>query len=372
MEQKYPINKSKEIIEYVHLLQDQEREHEHNQTPDKQEIVRTFINKLNAPIEWRSVLERFTWTKEYLDELDKLLLDLGYAARDIAISQIKHTLRERIRVFSIMDFNVFFNANIWNHIELLVQNPDKIHWAQLSSNPAASDILLKNKGKINWQYFSSNTHPLAIKVLEKNYDKINWFQLSANPAAIEILKNNRNKINWIRLSENKAAIMFLECNKHRINYSRLSKNTAALKLLQEHLLDCSNGVTTNKIDYDFISMNTNPEILELLDTDSIETEWGYLSMNPAAIPMLLERPGKINYYSLSMNTSPIAIELLKENLEDVNWEWLSANPAATDILKQNPDEIDYYGLSENPYDYYQEKIDYWNAHHILQCSRLEL
>lgn len=87
-------------------------------------------------------------------------------------------------------------------IQLIEKNLDKIHWAGLSSNPAAIHILKANLNKICWSNLSYNL--AAIHLLEANPDKINWTGLSANSAAIHLLEANQDKIDWQQLSKNPA------------------------------------------------------------------------------------------------------------------------------------------------------------------------
>ncbi len=49
-------------------------------------------------------------------------------------------------------------------------------------------MLKENPDKIEWDYLASN--PNAIDLLKANLDKINWKLLSGNPNAIELLKEN--------------------------------------------------------------------------------------------------------------------------------------------------------------------------------------
>jgi hypothetical protein len=42
-------------------------------------------------------------------------------------------------------------------MHLLEANQDKIHWPQLSSNPAAIHLLFQNQDKINWTILSQNS-----------------------------------------------------------------------------------------------------------------------------------------------------------------------------------------------------------------------
>ena len=70
------------------------------------------------------------------------------------------------------------------------QNPDKIVWQGLSSNPNAIHLLEANQDEIeiNWTLLSQN--PNAIPLLEANQNRIDWVILSSNPNAIHLLEKN--------------------------------------------------------------------------------------------------------------------------------------------------------------------------------------
>jgi hypothetical protein len=87
-------------------------------------------------------------------------------------------------------------------IKLLEENPDKIDWDILSSNPYAISLLEKNKSQINYWYLSANR--AAIHLIEERLKWANWICLSKNPNAIHILKRNQEKIDWCTFSENVA------------------------------------------------------------------------------------------------------------------------------------------------------------------------
>ena len=48
---------------------------------------------------------------------------------------------------------------------------------------------------------------------------------------------------------------------------------------------------------------------------------------------------KINYDWLSSNSNPAAIHILEKNPDKIDWDWLSENPAAIHILEQNLGKI---------------------------------
>jgi putative NADH-flavin reductase len=85
-----------------------------------------------------------------------------------------------------------------------------------------------------------------------------------------------------------------------------------------------------------------------------------LSANPAAIELLKQHPNKIDWVFLSKNSNHEAIEMLKANPTKFSWYYLcgNRNPEAIEMLRANPSKIDWNFISQNPnifvYDY--EKI----------------
>ena len=130
--------------------------------------------------------------------------------------------------------------------------------------------------------------------------------------------------------------------------------------------------TINKINYYFLSDNTNPKALLLIEKKIIEEQklsrtevdklsnrinWYSLSCNPIAVELLEKYENKIDWSGLVNNPNPDALRLIKKELkrdvdsENIDWEELSANPMVFQLLKENPDYIDYIdysGLSMNP------------------------
>jgi hypothetical protein len=146
----------------------------------------------------------------------------------------------------------------WDHIcqnpimmNIINENPDKIHWRALSKNKAAVSILKRNFTRIHWPEFCLNTSPEAIEIIKANPDKIDWISLSSNPSAIEYLQENMDQINHWGLSWNSAAIHIIEKNMSLVSWMGLSANPAAIHLLKQHL---------DKIDW--LQFSTNPSIFE--------------------------------------------------------------------------------------------------------------
>ena len=214
------------------------------------------------------------------------------------------------------------------------------------------------KYKLNWDYLHFQNH--SIELLKENPTKINWRLLSGNPSAIKLLKTKINeeneiseddyndldkskKIYWpyLSLNPNPEAIELLKANLDKIDWYNLSKNpnSEAIELLKKY---------PEKIDWSELSDNPSPEAIKLLKANLYKIHWSVLSENPSAIELLKENQDKIDWDVLSAN--PNAIELLKENQDKIDWDVLSTNPKAIELLKENQDKIgwDWFNLSANP------------------------
>uniref|UniRef100_A0A6C0JPA6 DUF4116 domain-containing protein n=1 Tax=viral metagenome TaxID=1070528 RepID=A0A6C0JPA6_9ZZZZ len=146
----------------------------------------------------------------------------------------------------------------WDHIcqnpimiNIINENPDKIHWKALCKNKAAVPILKRNFNRISWPEFCLNTSPEAIEIIKANPDKIDWISLSSNSAAIEYLEENMDKINHWGLSWNSAAIHIIEKHLSQVSWMGLSANPSAIHLLKQN---------PDKIDW--LQLSTNPFIFE--------------------------------------------------------------------------------------------------------------
>lgn len=393
--------------------------------------VQNFIDTLNTPVDYQALLDRFNWSNAYFAELDDLLIVIGYRGQDRAIIKIKEFLRSKIASLGIMTFNKLFDVVIWNHFELIenhlknsyrffrpiplptyegwtISTYDLI-WHNLSENPAAIDLLEKYPARINYMQLSLNpgAYELLWPLLLCNNDMtmvgwkrdkpfLNWDRLSynfgvipllelylpydykhgtfcyvnkanfsCNPGAISLLKAHPDIIDWKELSKNPAAIDMLTENQDKIDWKEISCNPAASALL---------AANSNHPDiwWEFVAMYSNDPRL-ILDNIYKMDAW-YISQNPIShlifnslrCPPDLQNhwPGISNYCN---NT-----EFLWENLHNLHWNRLSANPAAIELIRYNPDKIDIVELCQNPYDYYREKITYFNSLHLFPRSHLEL
>ena len=213
----------------------------------------------------------------------------------------------------------------------------------LFQNKNALYFLMANNIEINYYSLSGNTNPIAIQLLKEeikvNPDvRIDWGALSKNPKAMKILKANRGKIVWGFLSFN--------------------TNPEAMKLIEDEI-----KVNPMHINFEGLAANETPEAMKLIE-DNLLIEntiytinwnrfWQILSRNSKAIKILKANREKIDWCELSGNQTDEAIKLLEEkmitNPDIVNWNILSGNPnqRAFAILEANPKKINYRRLSNN-------------------------
>lgn len=158
-------------------------------------------------------------------------------------------------------------------IKFLRQNrPYNIDWILLSRNSgdAAVDLLLENPRKIHWSDFCRNTNPRAIKFIEYEYNqdrrsgKLDWRSLSSNSGTYSILsreiRNPECQIQLEYLSQNRdqrsiSRILDLDNCQGAVNWQELSKNSAAIQILRDN---------QDRIDWRMLSYN--PGIFESVES----------------------------------------------------------------------------------------------------------
>ena len=128
-------------------------------------------------------------------------------------------------------------------------NYSKLNWFAICKNENAMAIIntvLQNGDYMKWGAFMSNKNPAAIKIIGKmlidDPNKIVWAELSSNPSAIAILLANSQKIDLFGYSANtnntktQAAIELLkkkineDNNGDIIHWNKLSANTSIFKI----------------------------------------------------------------------------------------------------------------------------------------------
>ena len=236
----------------------------------------------------------------------------------------------------------------------------------IESSPKSIKNKMKITNSINASKRKGSLHALPDDILEKivekyktifkikyklkdwiPLEKLDWDYLSLNPNAIELLKANPDKINWDVISKNPSpgVIELLKENPHEeIDWEQLSANPNAIELLKAN---------PDNIFWPNLSANTNSEAIELLKKNHYEEiDWALLSSNPnpKAIELLKANRDYIYWNYLSANPHPYAIELLKANPNEIGWKHLSSNPnpEAIELLKKNLDKINWFDFLGNP------------------------
>jgi hypothetical protein len=176
------------------------------------------------------------------------------SANPLAIDILKKNIKQ-INWFTIC-YNekagelLYFNQDMiptskvcWNlisrnqsHYKLLDGNFFRLDWNELSANPSEAAILLlkENPDKINWDILSSN--PGAAYLLETNLDKVNWDKMSLNESVVHLLVEHPNKINWDNFSLNESASDLLIQNPHKVNWKNIVKNkNIPVEFLTQHI-----------------------------------------------------------------------------------------------------------------------------------------
>jgi len=91
--------------------------------------------------------------------------------------------------------------------DILLQYPDKVDYNMLSINPSTETVVelyTQHPERIDNTVLSAHPSKEAIQLLLKNPERIHWETFSSNPAAIEVLEQKQNYVNWDTLSSNPA------------------------------------------------------------------------------------------------------------------------------------------------------------------------
>lgn len=221
---------------------------------------------------------------------------------------------------------------------------DRLCSIQLNLNPNALDYILENRIFICAHIICLNTSPEVIDYIRENPELIRLTSLISNKNAGRLIEEHIDEIS-------------------SFNISMLYQNPNTLHLLSLFL--------PKKIDWAYLSSNTNPNAIQLLRENIDKIDWKLLSENESAIDILTEHQDKIvwsklarnsnayelillnmdkfDIFDLCYNTNPKIIKLIEERLDTLDlWGPLSANPAAIKILEKNQDKIEWYWFSQNP------------------------
>lgn len=216
-------------------------------------------------------------------------------------------------------------------ISILLNNLDKIDWANFSGNSAseAVDMLLLNINKIDWAEFSMNSNIKAINYLKEHPDKIIWKMLCCNENAeiLSIIKENMEELDtscWNRLKENNSIIDFLVIQK-RENWSLISQYSKDIEYIKANL---------DKVD------------------------WKQLSANSNMLPIIIDNPYNIDYYWLSCNDNPLATDIIKKRIKEDKynefWDFMAGSDTKIDIIFP----LCYLVMRDNMTEFNQELCKY--------------
>ena len=301
------------------------------------------INKFKKFVEskLKTIKERDRAKKSPIKDLPHELLR-GLSAKTLKLFHLPEDIIEHITEESLVSLHKLkYKIVEYKLVDGIPE--DKLLGGPISKNPNALYYLIDNGLPINYFWLSYNSNPIAMGLLAEEM-KVNpavhldWAALSRNPEAIKILKANRDKIRWGFLS--------------------LNTNPKAMKLLEEEI-----KVNPAHINFESLAENETPEAMKIIEDNllienSIYTTnwnrfWEILSRNTKAIKILRANRKKIDWCSLCGNQSTEAIKLLEEEMatkpDIVNWIILSGNPnqRAFAILEANPKKINLRRLSSN-------------------------
>ena len=66
--------------------------------------------------------------------------------------------------------------------------------------------------------------------------------------------------------------------------------------------------------------------------------------NPNALDYIANHTEEIDWFFLSQNTNPKAIHIIEQHPDKINLEWLSGNPSAIHLLEKNVDELYWFDV----------------------------
>jgi hypothetical protein len=131
-----------------------------------------------------------------------------------------------------------------------------------------------------------------------------WGELSANPNAFHILKNKKYK------------------NKIRYEMLSINPNPEVIEFL------------INETDSKWPGFNENPNAMHLFEKSIQNVNFDYLSKNPNAIPILNKYPEKINWFYASYNKNILHIDSFEKNINKINYSNLSSNLNINNIISE--------------------------------------
>lgn len=152
------------------------------------------------------------------------------------------------------------------------------------------------------------------------------------------------RICWAWLSTH-AEVLYLEQHLDKVDWGTISRNPNAMPLIEEQL--------EQRLDqFSWMLLSANPSVMSLLSKPHLlrlcehKLSSYHLSENPNVIPFLETHLQHVLWFYLSGN--PNAVPLLEKHPDKIEWYTLSANPNALPLLKQNQDKMNVTMLCANP------------------------
>ncbi len=151
------------------------------------ELLEKNLDKL-ANCDWRLLIKNPFALGIFQRNMDKFMsLNPCTNTNPLVFEMIEQTGNEE---FINKLFNHCYLSTYANASNLILANPTKVDWSELSNNSSdvAIQLLMANQEKINFSQLSFNTHPDAINLLMENPDRIELNAFLQNPS---ILYNQR-------------------------------------------------------------------------------------------------------------------------------------------------------------------------------------
>ena len=209
---------------------------------------------------------------------------------------------------------VYYSSLAKNHnaiqiIKKHIHSFSKFELSQLSANSNALHLLtLEN---INWKIICQNTNPRAIELIKENIDnksllitELCWERLSENPGAIDFILEYPEQIIWPLLCKNPhpKALQMIKQKLKEEYMDQIKRNMTEAEII-EYRRKIEYDQPKDKIIISKLCNNTNPDVLEILESRKENINWNILCLNPIAIKMLEQNQDRIKWYWLSFNHS---------------------------------------------------------------------
>ena len=199
--------------------------------------------------------------------------------------------------------------------------------------------------KVVYYWLSSNTNPVAIELIKKalkenNNIRINWGELCKNHEAADILLNDdyRGSLDWdtMSINTNPKVIKFLDSarNYKKINWDMMSENEspAAISLLQWQIIKNPLAISSNHISRNAGAIDILKKYINKVTGDGLSANKANGAYN-LLLKILEGNPKDINWAALSANPSKWAFDFLQkeENKKNIRWDMMSNNTSKSAI-----------------------------------------